>query len=151
MIKNDKAALEMMVESYPNIRYALVFLNSFSMENVGEGHIEIEGSRVYANVESYMTRVYDNTRYESHKKYIDIQYMIHGVEEIEVADRNDLMIAEPYDSERDVEFYEPKSAVRCQIADGGFFVFFPEDAHRPCIALDDVPSKVQKMVIKVAV
>ncbi|MFN8711028.1 MAG: YhcH/YjgK/YiaL family protein [Planctomyces sp.] len=34
---------------------------------------------------------------------------------------------------------------------GWFTVFFPEDGHKPCAAVNDRPSPVRKVVVKIAV
>lgn len=153
MIYNEIEALHQLAEKPDSyFKCALEFLEKVQKEGIADGRYEILGDKVYANVESYETRVFANTRYEAHKNYIDIQYMISGAEEIGVADENVLDVEEDYDPDRDIAFYKESSAgKRYSITDGQFLVFFPEDAHRPCIAVNETPAKVQKMVIKIAV
>ena len=35
--------------------------------------------------------------------------------------------------------------------EGDFLVFMPQDAHMPCIAIDDKPSYVKKAVVKIKI
>lgn len=153
MIYNESDKLEHLCKSaMPWMKDALDFMKKVQKEGIADGRYEILGDKVYANVESYETRVFANTRYEAHQNYIDIQYMISGAEEIGVADVNALEVEEAYDPNRDIVFYKESNAgTRYQISDGQFIVFFPEDAHRPCIAVNETPVNVQKMVIKIAV
>lgn len=153
MIYNELEALHKLAEEPDSyFKYALDFLEKVQAEGIADGRYEILGDKVYASVESYETRVSADTRYEAHQNYIDIQYMISGMEEIGVADVNILEAEEAYDKTRDITFYKESSAgTRYKIADGQFLVFFPKDAHRPCIAVNEAPVRVQKMVIKIAV
>ena len=138
--------------SIPRMKKAFDFLYEIKKKPIEDGRYEIDGDKIYANVESYTTRDYENTRFESHRKYIDIQYMISGVEEMEVTEIQNLQIEEAYDTDRDVAFYKSSSkGERYRITDGQYLIFYPKDAHRPCITAGKLPVKVQKMVIKVAV
>lgn len=134
----------------PLMKKAFAYLESIKGQNLEVGHYELESIRLYANVDAYATRPYADTRFESHRKYIDIQYMISGEEEIEVTDIHNLAVSEHYDYNRDVMFYNGHEAgKRYKLTDGKFVIFFPEDAHRPCIAVGDEPKDVKKMVIKI--
>lgn len=138
--------------SRPQMEEAFAFLEANRGKELNDGRIEIDGDRIYANVDSYETRSYDNTRFESHEKYIDIQYMISGTETIEVTERNRVVVSEIYDTNKDVTFYAGNCVGRYRtIKDGEFLIFRPEDVHRPCIATDSVRQNVKKMVIKVKI
>jgi len=87
--------------------------------------------------------------YESHRKYIDIQYVISGQEKMGIAPTGKApAIVKEYDPEKDVVFYSMEdSAVR--LADQNhFYVFFPADAHKPGIKAGE-PAQVRKVVIKI--
>lgn len=110
----------------------------------------IDGENIYANVETYQTRPLEDTRFESHEKYADIQCMLSGSEEMRVANQKCLEIAQPYDAQKDVTFYKSLDAgEKYLIKEGDFIIFFPEDAHRPCIVVNGERGTVRKMVIKV--
>lgn len=136
----------------PQMQKALAYLDEIKGKELPNGRIELDGDALYASVSSYETKSYENTRFESHEKYVDIQYMISGTETMEVVDRNTLAVSEGYDENCDLTFYVGDYAGRqYTIKDGEFLIFRPEDAHRPCIATKGVPQKVQKMVIKVRI
>ena len=67
-----------------NIRIGLEWLEKTDLKNLEDGKYEIENETVYASVQTYITK--DDAKYEAHKKYIDIQYMINGAEKIGVTD-----------------------------------------------------------------
>ena len=133
------------------INAALAFIEQVrNNPEIAEGTYSIVGNDVYANIETYQTRALENTRYESHRNYIDIQYMIWGREQIAVTDISELSIEEPYHAKKDIIFYKDSLVgEKYLITDGDFLVLYPYDAHRPCITLDDESVQVKKMVIKV--
>jgi len=63
-----------------------------------------------------------------------------------------LAVTEPY--RPDIEFYatpEAGSYHSILLVPGSVAILFPEDAHRPCIAIEGVPIAVHKIVLKVAI
>lgn len=91
-------------------------------------------------------------RYESHRRYIDIQVIIVGDELMEVADINRLTIEEPYVEERDVIMYgdfSDASVLRFHAGDAA--VYRPEDGHMPNLRVGAEGALVRKVVVKVPV
>jgi YhcH/YjgK/YiaL family protein len=131
---------------------AFAFIKKLSPETP-TGKQFIQGDRLYAGVDSYATKLRESAKLETHRKYVDIQLLLSGTEAIEIFPRRDLTVSEPYNQEKDVEFYQvPTSApARVVLSPGEFLVFFPHDAHMPCLVAGDAPQTVKKVVIKVAV
>lgn len=103
------------------------------------------------NVQEYITKPARECRFESHRKYVDIQMMISGVEAIETADIGKLEIAIEYNQEQDVAFWKQiPDQMKSVIADNSYVVLYPQNAHMPCIAVDK-PLKVRKLVAKVLI
>ena len=69
-----------------------------------KGEVLVDGENVYASVQTYVTK--DDAKYESHRRYIDIQYMIDGEEKIGVTDLSNCVSCVEYDSEKDLELLE---------------------------------------------
>ena len=114
--------------------------------------IEIDGMRVYAMIQSYMTQPASEFAFETHRAYIDVQIMVEGVEVIDWTPFANLpIITIPYNYEKDVIFFkDPAHSLPIRIADGDYAVFFPSDGHKPrCQA--ETPAPVKKIVVKVAV
>ncbi|RZL41495.1 MAG: DUF386 domain-containing protein, partial [Pedobacter sp.] len=104
---------------------------------------------VYINVMEYETRKIDESCYESHRDYIDIQYVLSGQEYIAVSKNiNWLKIIHPYDSEKDFINYEYDGQKLLLANQKHYFIFFPSDAHMPCIKLVK-KGQVKKLVIKI--
>lgn len=117
---------------------------------MGVGRIELDGDRLFAMMQEYPTKPEKDCFWEAHRKYIDIQYICDGVEEIGYAPLTSLKVIEPYDAGKDfVKLAGSGSILRMPA--GMFAVFFPHDGHKPCMAANGVVAPVRKIVVKVAV
>lgn len=138
---------------YKNPRHwdqAFQFLTSADLKNMPLGKQKLEGEHLFVSVDEYTTKSKSETKYESHKKYIDIQYIIDGEELIGLATLDKVKITEPYDSSRDIIFYEYDGGNYVKTTPNNFVIFFPEDAHRPMMKLND-NLKVRKIVVKIMI
>jgi YhcH/YjgK/YiaL family protein len=128
---------------------AFVFLNRKDLNTLAPGNYPLDGKKVYAIVSKYDSKDMDKTKWESHRKYIDLQYLISGKEKIGVAPVSQAKVTEAYNDAQDIAHYE--SAGKYYVAEPGtFFLFFPQETHRPSIKVDgSVP--VKKLVIKISV
>ncbi len=126
------------------------FLDGFDPCEYEDGRHEICDG-VYVNIETYVTYPREERKFESHEKYIDIQYMISGREIVTAAPVSDLEVCDPYDEERDISFYfNCLKGTDMLLNEGDFLIFKPGTAHMPCICIDKRES-VRKAVIKVPV
>ena len=99
----------------------------------------------------YMSKNREDCFFESHKKYIDVQFILEGEEIIEVADKDNLNVSMPYSEEMDLIKYEMTDNTSVlRLKKGDVAIFYPEDAHMPCVKINS-SVKVVKTVVKVAV
>ena len=75
----------------------LDFINSHNLSNIEIGKVDI-GEGVYVMISEYATDDISNKFIECHKKYIDIQIIIDGVERVVICDKNECKIIEEYKS-----------------------------------------------------
>ena len=136
----------------PNWEKALAWLRADSWKDLPLGKTEIDGPKIYALRQSYTSKLRKDCRYESHRCYADIQMLIKGSELIQVCLREGLKVVEPYSAEKDIDFLEgePDAVHRIILGFPLAAVFFPWDNHMPCIAVDEKPGEVEKVVLKVA-
>ncbi|MCF8381345.1 MAG: YhcH/YjgK/YiaL family protein [Bacteroidales bacterium] len=129
-------------------RKAFTFLSEIDLESLEVGKYELMGDTLFYIIDEYTSRDESETRFEAHRKYADIQYLISGEEKIGVSSLGGAKVLEPYDELKDIAFYElGKNNYR--LADQNvFFVFFPQDAHRPCLKAEN-NSTVKKIVFKI--
>jgi len=137
-------------EYHTNKKYwdeAFAFLASHDLKSMPKGKYPIDSNFVYATITEDPSKDVDKTTWESHRKYVDLQYVIDGEERIGVFPVAKAQVEKEYDETKDVANY---------IADGPlqtatpavFFLFFPTDAHRPNITPGG-NKVVKKIVIKI--
>jgi biofilm protein TabA len=131
------------------IAEGLKYLAGTDFSNMPNGKVEIRGQELYAMVMSYDTKARDAGKWEAHRKYIDIQYVVNGSEKVGFCDVADMTIAQAYDKEKDCAIFKGTGDF-VTLSAGTFAVFFPHDAHMPGIA-EGAPASVKKVVVKVAV
>ncbi|MBC2601242.1 YhcH/YjgK/YiaL family protein [Puniceicoccus vermicola] len=70
-----------------------------------DGIYPIEGDDIFVNQHRYETLPREECRWESHRRYIDLQFCLEGTEIIDVIDRDFLTDDGPYDEEKDLLFH----------------------------------------------
>lgn len=132
----------------PGIEKAIEHIKKCVRENTAPGRYETDGMKVL--VQEYETYLLEDDLYECHREYVDIQFIEKGQEEIRKLDSSKLERQRDYKPETDVEFFKgQENFASMQLTDGEFVCFFPGEAHKPCIAVDDKPSWARKIVVKV--
>jgi YhcH/YjgK/YiaL family protein len=132
------------------LRMGLEYLAKTDFTAMAPGKYEIAGSDIYASLSEYTTDRKENKKPEAHVKYVDIQYIISGTENIGYGDlAPGLAVKEDKLAEKDVIFYQDvPGETDLKLTAGMYAVFFPWDVHRPgCAAGESVP--VRKVVVKV--
>lgn len=131
--------------------HAFNFLKSNDFSTLELKRYDIDGDNLYAAVSEYQTKNEEDARYESHQKYIDIQYVIIGSELIGIAPASQKKdILEVYDPVKDIEFMTVMQGVKIRATPDRFFIFFPDDLHCPGMK-EGENSFVRKVVVKVKV
>ncbi|MEJ6979815.1 YhcH/YjgK/YiaL family protein [Pedobacter sp. P351] len=126
---------------------AFAYLKDTDLEKLAPGKYPIEGDSVFVSVTEGPDKPYEQTNWESHRKMIDVQYIVRGKERMGVADLSKATVTKPYDPARDVANYI--AAGKFYVAEPGtMYIFFPTDVHRPSIKVDGY-DVVKKVVIKV--
>lgn len=129
---------------------AFSFLKNNDLASLKPGRHEIEGADLFVNVDEYVTRNEEDTRFEAHRKYADIQYLVSGEEYIGVVSLDKTTEKITYDQGKDIVFLSSEEN-NYRLADPqNYFIFFPEDAHRPCTKTGK-NTKVRKVVVKVRI
>lgn len=131
------------------IEKAFNYLQDTNFNEVTPGKYKIDGDKVFAIVAEYQTKDESEGKPESHKKYIDVQYVAKGSELIGYTPLGDQEIISDYNEENDITFYKSETSF-IRIDEGMFAIFFPDDVHLPGIAVDK-KSFVKKVVVKVMV
>jgi len=129
------------------IAAGLRYLQETDFSAVENGRHEIDGDDIYVLVMEYEPKPITEACWEAHRKYIDIQFVVTGVERIGVIDISELEAVEPYDAETDFLKLSGSGAL-FDFHAGVFILLYPHDAHMPGLAPDKKQS-VRKVVVKV--
>lgn len=129
---------------------AFAFFKNTNLDTIRPGKYPIDGDNLFASVTENPTKDFDKTKWESHKKYIDIQYVIKGKEKMGVVPVSTATVVTPYDETKDIAFYSSNDGKFYEAQPGTFFIFFPQDAHRPNTRVEGFDSD-KKIVLKVRV
>ncbi len=130
-------------ETVENRRLLSLPINIFKKVNLDENNFALE--------QVYNSKNREDCFFESHRQYIDVQFILEGEEIIEVTNINNLEVDFEYNNEMDLLKYKSTSnSSIIKLKKGDIAIFYPEDAHMPCVKLDK-SIKVVKTVVKVAV
>ena len=134
---------------HKGIKEAFHFLQTTDLVAIQAGK-HVIGDDIFAIVQEYETTDAANEKMESHRQYIDVQYMIGGAELVGHAMMKGQPIAKEYDAENDFMLYADAPSFYTKMETGTFMIFFPTDPHMPCIKTGE-PAWVKKVVVKVKV
>ena len=132
------------------IKTALEYLSTTDFTDLEPGRYELDGNKIFVLVQKYDTLTKDQGKWECHRKYIDIQYIAEGIEQIGFSNISNMKITTEYNPEKDVAFLSGDGDV-VTLTKGSYGIFFPEDAHQPKLAPENKPGAVKKVVVKIRV
>ncbi|MFN8411951.1 MAG: YhcH/YjgK/YiaL family protein [Anaerolineales bacterium] len=133
---------------HPRFKQAFEYFNQIDINTIPVGRYEIDGETMYALVQEYNTKLKEQGFWESHRRYIDLQYMVQGAEGMGYANIHHLQQGQ-YDESKD---FLPHSGEGDLVAlkSGNFVLLLPQDVHMPGMALGE-SAPIKKIVIKIAV
>jgi YhcH/YjgK/YiaL family protein len=117
-----------------------------ALKKLEPGRYEFEGG--FFMIQEGTTIGLDENNFESHRKYLDLQAIVEGSEDVCWQDIKDLEPITEYDPERDARFYKGPDTNCITISEGMFYVANPHDGHKPCVHKDHAPTHYKKIVMK---
>ena len=133
---------------HPRFPAAIAFLRQEGLADLAPGRYEIDGDKLFALITDGPGRSRDEGKLESHRAYIDIQYVAGGTDEMgwkPTADCTQPQSA--FDVDKDLIFYDDTPDAYIATGTGSFAIFFPEDAHTPLLS----DGNLHKVVVKIAI
>jgi YhcH/YjgK/YiaL family protein len=134
----------------PRFIKAFEYLQQTDFSKLEKGKYEIDGTTIFAIVNEYDTIATTGEQMESHKKYIDVQYIVSGEELIGHDFLQGQTPSQAYEEATDFMLFGETPAFFSRLQQGMFAIFFPTDLHMPNIKVD-APVLVKKVVIKISV
>lgn len=148
MILDSLACSEHYESLHPLFKKVFKILKSIALNEAETTRFDIDGSNAYYMVQNVELNSPDNLKLEAHRQYIDIQVPIDSVETFGWSAISECQHpTEEYNEQKDVILYDDSPKTYFQVTPGQFVIFFPEDAHAPCIG----SGTTKKVVVKVHV
>lgn len=147
IIDNIKSASQY-VHLHPLFEKAFSYLKTINPATAETGKTLIDGDNLFIIVSDSSLKTPENAKLEAHNNYIDIQLPVSKSEFFGWKHRS-VVTSEtaPFNTEKDIQFYDEKPSTYFELTPGDFAIFFPNDAHAPCIG----EGSVRKVVIKVKI
>lgn len=133
---------------HPLFPRAFEYIRNTDLHALAPGRYPIAGDDLFAIVEDVPGRARKAAKLEAHRRYIDIQLVLEGVDEMgwkplaSCCDPVDV-----YSAARDIRFFNDIPDSWIATPPGAFCIFFPEDAHAPLVS----EGNVRKVIFKIAV
>lgn len=131
---------------------AFTFLKTKDLAQLKPGIYVIDSGNVIATVSQGPTKKMEEVKWEAHRNFNDLQYIIKGKALMGVAPSADIrgVVAIPYTNSTDNMNFNNDGGDYFDADPSTFFIFSPQEMHRPAIKVpgNDV---VKKIVIKVRV
>ena len=133
---------------HPLLPRAFEFMHNTNLRALTPGIHPIVGDDLFAIVEHASGRTRAEAQLECHRKYIDIQLVLEGVDEMGWLPLSECHkpVAD-YSAERDIQFFHDTPASWIATPPNAFCIFFPEDAHAPLVSR----GSIHKVIFKIAV
>lgn len=133
---------------HPLLSSAFEYMRTTDLNSLAPGRHPIIGENLFAIVEHIPGRTREQAKLETHRRYIDIQLVLSGVDEMgwkALADCRNPM--SDYSAEKDIQFFHDTPASQISTPPDTFCIFFPEDAHAPLVS----NGLIHKVIFKIAV
>lgn len=119
-------------------------------ENFPQERLALCGDKAFINPVTLVTKPESACKFEAHRSYADVHYIVEGVEKIVVSDISGVIALGAFDEKSDIGFYRGQQGTVCVLHPGEFLVCYPQDAHKVAI-LEQCPAPVKKLVGKILV
>ena len=152
MIYDKLENLPLYAKSFPGADKVIAFLEECRAAVPAVGKHEIDGKKLFVNVQEYAPKVFNPEKLEYHLDYIDIQLLLSGAEKLYYAPLEGLATVTEYSAEKDCGMKRipaPEAGVELPLVPGNFVLLFPGEGHLPGVG--DPATKVVKAVVKIAV
>ena len=148
MILATLAQADRYAHLHPLFARAFVFLRDTNLMALEPGRHSVQGEQIFAIVEACEGRTRQEAKLECHRRYIDIQLVLEGVDEMGWKPLTECVDpVSDYNAARDIRFFNDPPSSWIATPAGSFCLFFPDDAHAPLVSRDPI----RKVVVKIAV
>ena len=132
---------------HPLFPQAFEFLRNEARNREAGKHV-LDGERLYVLIATAPGRGHDGAKLEAHRRYIDIQYVLKGTDDIGLKPTSRCEQVElEYDPKLEVALFLDKPTDWISVPEGSFTIFYPDDAHAPLGSTQETTKAVVKVEI----
>ena len=133
---------------HPRFQAVFDFIDNNDVASLPCGRHDIDGDNIFVMVQEMDLREVSAARLELHRKYIDVQLLLSGPNEIfGWSEKKDCLTAETeFDEQKDIQLFTDIPQCFYSVGEGQFSILFPEDGHAPMLG----EGHVKKCIFKVA-
>ena len=136
--------------SIPQADKILKFLSENNCLALPNEQIDIHGKELFVRVMEYEPKPANDNNFETHQMYADLQYVVSGVELMQIVPAKFLTPLGDPDTTGDYQFFKAHESITDLVVNTGeFTVFYPGEAHRPGCLYENNKGKVKKLVFKI--
>jgi biofilm protein TabA len=127
---------------------AFDYIRDTDLNALAPGVYQIINKQLFVIVEVADVRTRAEAKLEAHRKYIDIQLVLEGLDEMGWKPLSDChQPLDEHNAERDIRFFGDAPVAWIAVPPEHFCIFFPEDAHAPLVSM----GAIRKVIFKIAV
>ena len=131
---------------HPELDKALDCLTPEFLEKVPTEKQLLDGEDLFVTKFHLETVPFEQTFFEAHKKYLDIQVVTEGRERVDIAHPDSLVLNE---NKGDFYGYTGQAEQSVILRPGNFLIVFPGDAHRLRIPVNQPGEAFTRVVLKI--
>lgn len=136
-------------KNIPNLDLIVKFIESNKLNELSVGDLEINRKELYVKVLHYFPKKTEENNFETHKIYTDVQFIMEGIEKIQVTNPDNLKTMMEYNERSDSQFFSACENISdIVIKKNEFIVFFPGEAHKPGCFYEKLDKPISKLVFK---
>jgi biofilm protein TabA len=133
---------------HPGFAAAFEYLRSTDFSTFKAGRHEVDGERMFVVINRESGRGRHGAKFESHRRYIDIQLTIGGTDEMAWrALETCSQPVGPFNDQKDIVFYQDAAETWLTVPPQTFAVFFPQDVHAPLGGTGELFKAVMKVAV----
>ncbi|MBV6642852.1 MAG: YhcH/YjgK/YiaL family protein [Cyclobacteriaceae bacterium] len=145
----DSKEAKLLQKKYPALAKSMKWIKE-EAGKLEDGNYPL-GDGMVGMVQSYQTRPLDQSKFESHRANVDLQYVMAGREIMGWLHINDLSPKTEFDEAKDVILYHvPENYHQMTLTATNLALLFPEDGHMPKLMVSN-PEDVKKVVVKIPI
>ncbi|MBI5437500.1 MAG: YhcH/YjgK/YiaL family protein [Nitrosomonadales bacterium] len=151
MILSTLSQSDLYAALHPLFPRAFEYIRNTDLLALAPGRYPIVGEQLFVIAENVAGRTREAAQLECHRKYIDIQLVLEGVDEMgwkALADCTQPV--SDYSAEKDIRFFHDAPETWIAVPPGAFCIFFPEDAHAPLVSNGNIRKAIFKIAVNIA-